>query len=1234
MFKQIFSFELKLWLKKPATYIYFLVFFILSLFVTAALSGLIGTSGDSNVTVNSAKAIAENLNGLITDLIGIIILITIIAPAVYKDFQYNMHPLLFTNPISKFGYMFGRFTASFLVAMFVISGALFGHLIACAIPGIEAERLGAFDLMNYVQPFLYFAIPNVLLVGAIFFSVVTFSRNMISAYVGAIILLVLKGISPILLSDIENQDLSAMLDPFGDQAFANATKYWSAEEQNTLGIPMNGILLYNRLLWVGISLGISALTFYRFQFSQFNNPVSFAWFRKKKQEMKSIASVPLMSLSDLPKVKQIFTFKFSLYQIWFLAKFEYFKVIKTIFFAIIALLCVLVLTLVSPLSAQIYGTPTLLVTYQVLQISGVIFMLFAPILIVFYSGVVVWREKDSKVDELVGASPISTWTSFLSKLIGLTMMQMTLLVLIMVTGIFIQLYDGFYEIDVLLYLQDLFGYKLIGLILLCALSMSIQVIFNQKFVGYAISAILIVVLPILASSMGWNNGLYQFNSSGPRMVYSDMNGFGHQLFSFIVFKSYWVSFAMILIIFSNLMWIRGKEKGFKIRLRIAKNSFNRPAKLAMTLSILAFLLFGGFIYYNTNVLNKNISEKKQEQMQAEFEKKYKRLTKTPQPRIVAANWNVDIYPEDRGVKLNGYYFIKNKTTKAIDSLLVNLFPEINLISMDFDAAYNAKLSLDDKETGFRIYTLAKKLQPGDSMKVKMTLDYYPKGFKNSDAGTSIIYNGTFFNSMFFPSFGYSEGAELTSDSDRKKYGLGKKERMAAVNDSTALKNNYITSDSDWIDFECTLSTSKDQIAVAPGYLLKEWEQDGRKYFHYKMDCKILNFYSFLSARYEVKRDKWIPNAGSANKLPVAIEIYYHKGHEYNIDKMINGIKKSLDYYTKNFSAYQHRQVRILEFPRYATFAQSFPNTIPFSEGIGFIAKVDTLDPESVDYPFYVTAHEVAHQWWAHQVIGGNVQGATVMSETMSQYSALMVMEKEFGKQAMKKFLKYEMNQYLQGRATEGKKERPLMLCENQQYIHYNKGSVVMYALRDYIGEDSLNAALAKYIKKVAYQEPPYTNSIEFLSFIKAATPDSLKYIINDMFETITLYENKTTKCSYTKTSDGKYLVKISVDCKKQKADSVGKMKEVAIGDWIDVGVFSSKDVNGKKVEKELYLQKRKIDKKVMEFEIIVNEEPEKAGIDPYNKLIDRTPDNNTRKFTDTAPATDATEGGATVTIGG
>lgn len=1219
MFKQIFFFELKLWFKKPSIYIFFIIFFGLSIFITAAKAGLLGTSSaDSNTIINSASAISRLLNSLNTNLIGLIILVTIIAPVVYKDFQYNTHPLLFTKPISKFGYLFGRFSAVFLVALLVLSGSVFGHMLACIFPGIDAERIGPFNLMNYLQPFILFIIPNTLFVGAIFFSLVTFSRNMIAGYVGCIVLLLIKGIIPALLSDMDNQTFAAILEPFGTQALSKITKFWTPAEQNVLGIPFEGVLLYNRLLWLGVALFITAITYWRFQFSQFNNPVSF--FSRNKKETRSIASAPVNSLADVPVATHTFSSKFSWYQTWFLAKFEFNSIVKSIFFIIIVLISIALFVVVSPFLSLIYGTPTYPVTYQLLEIGVALFTLFMSVLIVFYGGIVVWRERDAKVDELVGASPIAPWVSFASKLIALVLVQAVLLFVIMITGIGIQIYKGYYHFEILLYLKELYGLTLIGMALSCVLSIAIQVIANNKYVGYFVSALILAVLPIAFAQLQWNNGLYQFNSSGPVLEYSDMNGYGHGIFPFLVFKMYWMGFALILIAISNLFWVRGKEKGFKNRLRIAKPLFTGNTRLIMVSGVLIFSLVGGYIFYNTNILNKNISSKQQEEEQANFEKKYKRFEKTPQPRIVAVNWNVDIFPRQLGAKLKGYYILKNKTAKPVDSIIVNYLAEINLDELTFDKS-STKV-VNDTENGFQIYKLEKPLLPGDSIKMTMNIDYFPKGFKNSPS-TAIVYNGTFFNSQMLPGLGYNSSSELSDNTARKKYGLEKKERMASVNDSSALMNTYISNDADWINFECTVSTSNDQIALAPGYLQREWNKDNRKYFQYKMDSKILNFYSFLSARYEVKKDMW---------NSVAIEIYYNKGHEYNLDRMIKGIKKSLDYYTRNFSPYQHKQVRIIEFPRYATYAQSFPNTIPFSEGIGFIAKVDDNDPESIDYPFYVTSHEVAHQWWAHQVIGGNVQGSTLMAETMAQYSALMVMEKEYGKQAMKKFLKYEMNQYLQGRAMEGKKERPLMLVENQQYIHYNKGSVIMYALKDYIGEDSLNAALAKYIKKVAYQEPPYTNSIEFISFLKQATPDSLKYIISDMFESITLYENKTTKCSYTKTKEGKFLVKISVESKKMKADSIGKMKDVEVNDWIDIGIFGSREVNGKKTETELYLQKRKINKNKMDFEIIVNEEPVKAGIDPYNKLIDRTPDNNTKSFKGGDKDSDNEEQGETVTI--
>src|SRR5207244_2733444 len=128
-------------------------------------------------------------------------------------------------------------------------------------------------------------------------------------------------------------------------------------------------------------------------------------------------------------------------------------------------------------------------------------------------------------------------------------------------------------------------------------------------------------------------------------------------------------------------------------------------------------------------------------------------------------------------------------------------------------------------------------------------------------------------------------------------------------------------------------------------------------------------------------------------------------HPYNVQRMVDAIKATLDYATANFSPYPQKVIRIVEFPRYASFAQSFPATIPYAESIGFIAEVRPHDPDDVDYPTFVTAHEVSHQWWAHQVVGANVQGATFLSETLAEYTGLMVMKHRYGADAMKRFLR-------------------------------------------------------------------------------------------------------------------------------------------------------------------------------------------------------------------------------------
>ena len=148
------------------------------------------------------------------------------------------------------------------------------------------------------------------------------------------------------------------------------------------------------------------------------------------------------------------------------------------------------------------------------------------------------------------------------------------------------------------------------------------------------------------------------------------------------------------------------------------------------------------------------------------------------------------------------------------------------------------------------------LPPHGRTALDFSVRYENVGFVNSNPNLDITYNGSLLDDRYLPFVGYSPDIELTDDSTRHKHGLAKVKRLPKLEDVAARQDNAASTDADWINFEATVSTSTDQIAIMPGYLQKEWVQDGRRYFHYKLDHSGLNYYSFLSARYEVARTEW------------------------------------------------------------------------------------------------------------------------------------------------------------------------------------------------------------------------------------------------------------------------------------------------------------------------------------------------------------------------------------------
>ncbi len=1187
MYTTILRFELLYLLRRPATWVYFTLLFTLAFFFMSSDAVTLG-GGIGKVLKNSPYVIGQAI--VILTFVGSIITTALAGTAILRDVEMGAHELFYTRPLSKTAYLFGRFSGALLVMIFVYTAIPLGLFVGAHMPWLDATKLGPENIMAYVLPFIQFSVPTVFFISALFFTVGTLTRSMFAVYVQGICLFVLYAISGQIIQGLENTHLSSAMDPFGIRSFFFETRYWTVVEKNEMLVPFGQYVLINRAIWVSVSivvLGLCTSLFrFRAQQSQRKKKVAQADTAEQTQHKRGAAIRGVADHGGSYAWRSLRSLTALYVQ----------TVTKDKLFLALAVIG-MINTLFAVYNAdRTFGTSVYPVTYRMIETLSN-FTLFILLISTFYGGELVWRERRFRANQIVDTLAMPAWTLFVSKGIALVTAQMLVIAALDVAAMLVQVSKGFYAIDVKLYLYDFIFSALPRVSFFTLLALSVHTIVNNKYVGH-ISVVVVWIASIVLQSLKIEHILFQFLSV-PDGVYSEMNGFGPYLPRAYAMTIYWFFVTLFIAWISYHFMLRGTENSFAQRW---KAGLVRSTRTSMMLGL--FLFVGGcgtagFVYYNTNVVNRYTNSTSQRHESALFEQRYRRLYNTAQPHIVSTDIHLDLVPEELRYSAHGEYVLRNDYEQAIDTLMVNLVDDITY--SDFRCSHTIKEVVNDVECKVHLYVFDPPLAPHDSCVFCFRQEFASKGFRSSGIPTSITYNGTFLNNDIFPSIGYNPDVEVSDEDERKKEQLPPRSRMASIDDAHAHMRNYISSSSDWMRYHIVVSTAPDQIAVSPGYLQKDWMENGRHYFEYRMDAPILGFFSILSARYAVKEEM---------VDSVKVQIFYHPGHEYNLDRMMSSVRKSLHYYNANFSPYQFRQMRILEFPRYADFAQSFPNTVPYSEGIGFIARIVAAD--DIDYPFYVTAHEVGHQWWGHQVVGSAVQGATMLSETFAEYSALMVMKHEYGEQTMKKFLRFALNSYLRGRSSERIEEQPLYLNENQQYLHYNKGSLVMYALADYVGEDAVNSALSRFCQKYRFCMPPYPTTRDFMVELNKVVPDSLKYIVHDWFESITLYDNRVTKAEYTRRSDGKFDVALTIEAHKLTADSLGKerVSDVKMSDYVDIGVFDAKEDPMSKLGKVMYMKKVKLTEGQHIIHCVVDQQPAKAGVDPYNKLIDRDAEDN------------------------
>lgn len=1189
-------FELRYQLRNPVFWVSLLFFLLFGFGVTASEKLNIGTPG--TVHENAPFAIASMI--VLASQCYLFVVTGFVANAIIRDDSSGYGPIVKATSVGKRNYVLGRFAGGLGAAVLGFVAVPAGAFLGSVMPWVNPEALGPQMLSYYLWPFLTLAVPNIILMSCLLFGLATLTRSMLWSYVGVVVFLMGYLIATsILASKPEYQQIFAWWEPLGFGAISEATRYWTVADMNTRLLPFEGSLLFNRILALALSGIFLVLTYWRFSMEE-RSPV--------KKRLKILARHPAFDNINPPSVlapvQATQHFGGSATRAIFMMRLrtEVLQVLRSPGLIVLLLLAVLNAGAILYFSDTPYDTPTHPLAANVISDVSDGFSLFLRIIAVFYAGELVWRERDTRISEIIDSTPAANWLITVPKVLAILTVLLLLNAAGMITGLTYQLINGSAELGIASYLVWFVLPATAEMLLIAILAVFFQALGPNKYVGWGLFFVWFIGRVFLRN-LGYSNPLYDYGGN-PGAPLSDMNGSGGFAYGAWVLYTYWLACGVILLTVAHLVWPRGTDTRWTSRLKRL-----RPGLRSVPLGLIgvASLLMAGsgaYAYYNFEVLNRYETSHETEKFEAEYEKKYLKYEHLPRPVIKSVKFDAQIFPKERRLEVTGSYVLRNETSVPISEVHVRQGSRDTEFGK-LDIA-GATLASEDKKFGYRIFRFDKPMQPGTEAVLNFHSQIWHRGFRGGEPATNVALNGTFVdNGDFAPLIGMNRKGLLDDRTQRRRQGLPAEMRMARLEDIRATSENHFRAD--WVTSDIKVTTDADQTPIAPGRRVSDIARDGRRTAHFVSSSPILTFFSIQSARYTLtERDH----------KGVRLSIYHDPRHRWNVPNMLTALATGLDYYQASFGPYQFDHARIIEFPGYQKFAQAFAGTMPYSESAGFAA--DVSNPDSIDYVTYVTAHELAHQYWAHQAIGADMQGQTLTVETLAQYSALMVMRKIYGPDKIRRLLKFELDRYLNGRKDDPVGEQPLYRVENQPYVHYGKGSLVMYLLQERLGEAAVNRALARFLGTWRFKGAPYHRSVDLIGeFRKEATTAEQHALITDLFEKITVYDLKAKEAKARRVDGGLWEITISIEAGKYYADAKGNERLAPLSEAIEVGLFSARPGMGAFGKQDVIsIERKPVKGGKLEVVVFSRKKPAFAGIDPYNFYIDRNSDDNVVRVTD------------------
>ncbi len=1194
-FWEIFTFELHYRGRKLSFWLFFPVTFVITfLFVTQAYPGF---SRGGELILASTFLSAEFI--LFATIPVLIATAGFIGDAAIRELSSKLHPLIYTSPIGESTWLLGKFLAVLVFQLLVVLTVPIALIVANI--AIANDTLGLEFVRVSIGSIVLLGLVNAFTCAVFVYSASVFFKQAVAGYMAAILFVCFSLVCAILVAEQwQLWSLASLLDPMAITHLLEISRSWTTDQLNYQRITSNNSFIANRIVWFSLDLLILIATVWVFRFTAYpgiqpvirrqkcwDNGLSLNNEPLHYQQSHLVSERLLESTNTLSSRCLRFT------QCSEIAWNTSASLILSKGGALLLLLAI-GLVLSAPLSLQHMGVSIVPTAARVTELLSEplsnpldAFWLFAPLIIIVYTGEVIWKERNVRMSSLVDSSPIPDWVLPVGKLTGICFALIALQSVMMIAGLLIQFRFGYFGFDFGVYVLVFLILRLADYILFAILAFSIHTLVNNKQKGN--TAMLVVYgFMIGAPAMGIEHHLLVF-STDPGWTYSDMVGIEPYLTPWLWFKLYWAMWSLLFCVLANLLFIRGAEHGVGSRFLLVRQRASKPLVTFGFVTTCLLIASGTYIFYNTNVLNNFQSTSQLAANQIRYEQFYSGFADTPLPEIVETALDIEMYPDQRAFDISGTYTLRNTNDGPVDSLIFS--HRFGTELEELITSRNSQKTISDNELGFYQLVFDQPLLPGDTTQFKFHIRYNSEGFTNSSRPLHVSENASYFtNSMVLPVLGYQKDWELDDKFMRENHGLSFKDETPVLEDVVNQSPRNISSRG-W--FSAIVSTKNDQIGIAPGKLIQSWKEDDRAYFKYKSDAPISNDYAIYSSNYAVHKNNW---------NNVDIEVLHHPRHDWSVSNIAEGAKSTLEYFSTRFPPYRHGQLRFVEHPGAGMTLHAAPVNISYEEGFSLISPdIEAAEPNLV---FAIAAHEVAHHWWGGQLVPADMEGAAMLTESLAWYSSLRVVEESLGSQQLLSLLNALQMTNLVPRS---RTATPVIRMTDDPYLAYRKGPIALYALGHYIGQEKIESALNAVLQSKGELSNFAATTLDLLRELRSVTPSRYQGLVTDLFELNTYWDLQIQNLKLEEIESDIWSIDVGIDASKMTIDELGIEQESSFSDPVEIGIYSTSTGS---VLRPIYLEQHDIKTGYQEINIVVKGIPGRAIIDPNHLLVELNTDNN------------------------